>query len=155
MSRHRLTVLLVLLLARVVASPEVSAQQTDSTAAQQETRQGEVRGVTLEPNYPNPFSRDTRIPFVLGADLFEDGRPVVVTLRVYNLLHQLIAIPTALDHPSGAGQPVQELRYDAPGRYLAYWDGTDQGGRRVSSGVYFCEIRANRARDILRIAVTR
>ncbi|MGD2151952.1 MAG: hypothetical protein PVG79_01715 [Gemmatimonadales bacterium] len=155
MSRHRSAVLLVLLLCSGPASLEVSAQQTDNTASLQDAQQGEVRGVRLEPNYPNPFSHETRIPFVLGADLFEDGRPVVVTVRIYNLLHQEIAIPEALDHPTGAGQPLQELRYEAPGRYLAYWDGTDQAGRRVSSGVYFCEIRANRARDVSRIAVTR
>ncbi|MGD2216253.1 MAG: hypothetical protein PVJ64_05840 [Gemmatimonadales bacterium] len=80
---------------------------------------------------------------------------MVVSIRIYNLLHQPIAIPTALDHPTSAGQPLQELRYEAPGRYEAYWDGTDQSGRRVSSGVYFCEIFANRARDVRRLAVTR
>lgn len=155
MSRHRAAVLLVLLLCSSLTSFEVWAQQLDNAAGQEATRQGEVRGVQLQPNYPNPFSQETRIPFILGADLFEDGRPVVVTIRIYNLLRQPIAIPTALDHPASAGQPVQELRYDAPGRYEAHWDGTDQNGRRVSSGVYFCEIVANRARDVGRIAVTR
>ncbi len=155
MSRHRSAVLLVLLLCSGLTSLEVSAQQTDNAAGQDPTRQGEVRGVQLEPNYPNPFAQETRIPFILGADLFEDGRPVVVTIRIYNLLHQPIAIPTALDHPTSAGQPLQELRYEAPGRYEAHWDGTDQSGRRVSSGVYFCEIVANRARAVSRIAVTR
>ncbi len=109
----------------------------------------------LEPNYPNPFTRETRIPFVLGADLFENGNPVVVTVRIYNLLRQLIAVPTAIDHPTAAGQPVQELTYEAPGRYEVYWDGTDRSGRRVPSGIYFCEIIANRSRDVSRMAVTR
>ncbi|NIN72864.1 MAG: hypothetical protein GTO46_13245 [Gemmatimonadetes bacterium] len=155
MSRHRSAVLLVLLLCSGLTSIEVSARQTDNAAGQEPTGQGEVRGVQLEPNYPNPFSQETRIPFILGADLFEDGRPVVVTIRIYNLLRQPIAIPTALDHPTSAGQPLQELRYEVPGRYEAHWDGTDQSGRRVSSGVYFCEILANRARAVSRIAVTR
>jgi hypothetical protein len=154
-SRHRPAVLLVLVLCAGPASLEVFAQQTDNAATIQGAQQGEVRGVQLEPNYPNPFAQDTRIPFILGADLFEGGHPVVVTIRIYNLLHQEIAIPTALDHPSLSGQPVQELRYEAPGRYEAFWDGTDRSGRRVSSGVYFCEIIANRARDVSRIAVTR
>ncbi|UCC74447.1 MAG: hypothetical protein JSV86_07800 [Gemmatimonadota bacterium] len=155
MSKHRIAVLLVLLLARGLISPEVSAQQTDSTAVQQDPRQAEVRGVQLEPNYPNPFSRETRIPFILGADLFEDGRAAIVSIRIYNLLRQPIAIPTAIDHPTAAGQPVQELRYDAPGRYEVFWDGTDRSGRRVPSGVYFCEIIANRSRAVSRLAVTR
>ncbi len=109
----------------------------------------------MEQNYPNPFTRETRIPFILGEDLFEEGRPVVVTVRIYNLLRQLVAVPTATDHPTAAGQPVQELRYDTPGRYEVFWDGTDRNGRRVPSGIYFCEIVANRARDVTRMAVTR
>ncbi len=153
--KHSLAVLLVLLLARVAGVPEAVAQQTDSTAAPQEATQEEVRGVELEQNYPNPFSRETRIPFVLGADLFEDGRPVVVSVRVYNVLRQLVAVPIALDHPTSAGTPAQELRYEAPGRYLLYWDGTDSSGQQVSSGIYFCQIIASRSQDIIKMVVTR
>ncbi|NIR43174.1 MAG: T9SS type A sorting domain-containing protein [Gemmatimonadetes bacterium] len=156
MRHSRYAVLLVLLLAWIPDSPEVFAQQSDTaTAAQEESQEGEVRGVALEQNYPNPFRRDTRIPFVLGEGLFEDGTSVVVSVRIYNVLGQLVSIPTALDHPSAAGQPALELRYDRPGRYLLYWDGTDQSGRRVNSGIYFCRITANRAQDLLKIAVSR
>ncbi len=154
--KHSFTVLLVLLLSRAaVSSPELLAQQTDTTATQQDTRQGEVRGVALEQNYPNPFTRETRIPFVLGSDLFEDGRPAVVTVHIYNVLHQLVAVPTALDHPSAPGQPARELRYDAPGRYELYWDGLDTSGQPVASGIYFCQIVANRSRDLRKMIVTR
>ncbi len=153
--KHRFSVLLVLLLVRVPSIPGVFAQQTDTTAAPEGARQSEVRGVELEQNYPNPFSRETRIPFVLGADLFEDGRPVVVTVRIYNVLRQLIAIPISLDHPSAVGQPAQELRFDSPGRYLLYWDGTDRGGQQVSSGIYFCQIVTSRSQDIIKMIVTR
>ncbi len=153
--KHSLTVLLVLLLARAAGTPEVFAQQADSTAAQEEARQGEIRGVALEQNYPNPFSGETRIPFVLGPDLFQDGQPVVVRVRIFNVLRQLVAVPVALDHPTAAGQPALELRFDSPGRYLLYWDGTDRDGQPVASGVYFCQIVANRSRDIGKMIVTR
>lgn len=153
--KHRFSVLLVLLLVRVPSIPGVFAQQTDTTAVPQEARQSEVRGVELEQNYPNPFDRETRIPFVLGADLFEEGRPVVVTVRIYNVLRQLIAIPVSLDHPTAVGQPAQELTFDSPGRFLLYWDGTDRSGQRVSSGIYFCQIVANRSQDIIKMIVTR
>lgn len=153
--KHSLSVLLVLLVARAPGSPEVFAQQTDSTAVPQEVTQDEVRGVRLEPNYPNPFRNETRIPFVLGEDLFQDGRPVLVTVRIYNLLRQLVANPIALDHPTAAGQPARELSYEAPGRYLLYWDGTDRNGQLVSSGIYFCQIIANRAQDVRKMIVTR
>ncbi|UCF18422.1 MAG: hypothetical protein JSU87_10765 [Gemmatimonadota bacterium] len=153
--KHSYAVLLVLLLARAGSSPELHAQQSDSTTVQQEPRQGEVRGVRLEPNYPNPFSGETRIPFVLGADLFQDGQPVLVTVRIYNVLRQQVALPIVLDHPTSAGQPAQELRFDTPGRYELYWDGMDRSGQQVASGMYFCEIIANRARDVRKMIVTR
>jgi hypothetical protein len=144
------------MLVRIPCSPEVFAQQTDTTAAgQQEAQEEEVRGVALEQNYPNPFRRDTRIPFVLGADLFQEGRSPLVNVQIYNILHQPVAVPTALDHPSATGQPVRQLRYDRPGRYLLYWDGTDDSGRRVNSGIYFCQITAGRSQALLKLVVSR
>ncbi len=156
MRHSSFAVLLVLMLVRIPCSPEVFAQQTDTTAAgQQEAQEEEVRGVALEQNYPNPFRRDTRIPFVLGADLFQEGRSPLVNVQIYNILHQPVAVPTALDHPSATGQPVRQLRYDRPGRYLLYWDGTDDSGRRVNSGIYFCQITAGRSQALLKLVVSR
>ncbi len=152
--RHRLCVLLVLL-AGVLVSPEAFAQQTDATGGPGQRDLSQVSGVVLEQNYPNPFSTDTRIPFILGEDLFQDGRPVVVSVRIYNLLRQLIAVPKAVDHPSAAGQPASELRYDRPGRYLLYWDGTNTSGDKVTSGIYFCQIIANGHTAVGRMIVTR
>lgn len=149
-------VLLALLLARALLSPELFAQQAD-TAADPALRDGpqEVRGLELEQNFPNPFSTETRIPFRLGEELFEDGRPVLVSVRIFNVLRQLVAIPTALDHPSFSGEPALELQYDAPGRYLLHWDGRDLRGERVSSGVYFCQIIANRSHAVRKMIVIR
>ena len=108
--RHRYSVLLVLLLAQVVVSSETFAQRTDSTDAVLQTpgQQEEVRGVSLEQNYPNPFRTETRIPFVLGADLFKDGRSVVVSVRVYNIIGQHIATPIVNDNVHAAGPPAEE-----------------------------------------------
>ena len=149
-------VLLVLLLARALFSPEAIAQQSDTTAetGPQDVPQ-EVRGVELEPNFPNPFDTETRIPFVLGEDLFKDGRPVVVTVRIFNVLRQLVAIPTALDHPTDPGSPAMNLRYEEPGRYMLYWDGRDSSGEPVGSGIYFCQIVANGVTDVRKMAVIR
>lgn len=97
----------------------------------------------LEQNYPNPFNPETTIPFILGDELFVDGNPVVVSLRIFNLLSQPVAFPVALSHPAGAGVPVRTLEYGQPGRHEAFWDGTDQSGRQVASGIYFMQLTVN------------
>ena len=96
----------------------------------------------LDQNYPNPFNPETTIPFTLGDELFASGGPVVVTLRVFNLLSQPVAYPVALQHPAGAVE-VRGLEYTQPGRHEAYWDGTDQSGRQVASGIYFMMLTVN------------
>jgi FlgD Ig-like domain len=100
-------------------------------------------GFELGDNYPNPFNPETTIPFVLGDELFADGRPVVVSVRIFNLLGQPVAWPVALSHPAGAGVETRQLEYAQPGRYEAFWDGTDQSGRQVSSGIYFVQLTVN------------
>jgi len=118
----------VLLLGFGILSTPVSAQSGSGSRD---------RGFQLEQNFPNPFNPVTRIPFVLREEMFRDGTPVVVTVRVYNVLRQLVAVPTALDHPSGNAAPVEHLEYTTPGRHVAYWDGLDKDGRKVASGIYF------------------
>ena len=103
------------------------------------------RGFQLEQNFPNPFNPVTRIPFVLRDESFRDGKPAEVTIRIYNVLRQLVAVPTALDHPSGNATPVERLEYTTPGRHVAYWDGLDKDGRKVASGIYFVLMWVNGA----------
>lgn len=75
----------------------------------------------LEQNYPNPFNPETIIKFQLPAA----GR---VTLAVYNIL----------------GQKVRTLvneRREA-GFYEAVWNGRDERGGQLASGVYIYHLRA-------------
>ena len=106
---------------------------------------GRASGFQLEQNYPNPFNPETTIPFVLGEELFLDGRPATVTIRIFNIVQQLVAVPVALRHPSGEGLQLLQLEYFQPGRYEAFWDGTDQSGRPVASGIYFMQLTVNGA----------
>lgn len=76
----------------------------------------------LRRNRPNPFRTSTVLPYSLPL-------PCNVTLRIVD----------------GAGRAVRTLarhRPREPGVYQAVWDGTDAGGRRVASGVYFCQLEA-------------
>jgi len=110
-------------------------------------------GFQLEQNYPNPFNPETTIRFVLGDALFADGRPVMVTVRIFNLLGQPVAYPVALSHPAGAGVETRSLEYAQPGRYEAFWDGTDQSGRQVSSGIYFVQLTVNGVSKVRKITI--
>jgi len=113
-------------------------------------------GFKLEQNYPNPFNPDTRIPFELEDALFEEGKPVTVSIRIYNILTQFVAAPVALRHPGGEGLPLLQLGYTSPGRYEAYWDGRDRHGKQVASGVYFVQMRVDdRGPAVRRMFVTK
>jgi len=101
------------------------------------------RGFQLGQNYPNPFNPETRIPFELYEEVFVDGRPATVSIRIYNILLQYVASPTALNHPMGDRTPVIDLEYHTPGRHEVYWDGRDRSGNPVASGVYILELTVN------------
>lgn len=98
--------------------------------------------VELGQNYPNPFNPETTIPFVLPESLFQGGQRPVVSLRIYNVLAQLVAVPIL----QGSGEPLENLRVDwnGTGRYAAYWNGkvldTD---REAASGVYVYQLVVN------------
>lgn len=114
-----------------------------SASAQTPPRNGGGPGFDLEQNYPNPFNPETTIPFTLGEELFAAGNPVLVSLRIFNLLSQPVAFPVALSHAAGPGVEVLNLEYTQPGRHEAFWDGTDQSGRQVASGIYFMQLTVN------------
>ena len=97
-------------------------------------------GVILGQNYPNPFTPDTRIPFSVGdaAGCKDPNRQFKVTLRIYNLLSQPIAVPVMQDGGGGVstGQPIEGKMLPCS-QYTAYWDGqyqTLRDGKMVSTG---------------------
>ena len=72
-------------------------------------------------NYPNPFNPETWIPYRLAEDTF-------VTLVIYDLNGQVVRT-VDVGHRIAA---VYESRSKA-----IYWDGRNDVGERVASGVYF------------------
>ncbi len=72
--------------------------------------------VDLRANFPNPFNPVTNISFALS-------NPATVELSVYNVLGRKVATLINGDLPAG--------------EHIVDWDGTDNTGRGVSSGVYF------------------
>ena len=142
---RRMVGVLSVLLLLLCSAQAVSAQDVGRRG-----QSGQANGIQLDQNYPNPFNPETTIPFNLGEDLFVDGRSAVVTIRIFNILTQLVAQPVALRHPSGEGVLVDQLEYTQPGRYEAYWDGTDQMGRQVASGIYLMQLTVNGYKPLTR-----
>lgn len=143
--------LLVLALGALVPATS-SAQGTGSPPAQPPTTRRPAAG-GLEQNYPNPFNPETRIPFVVGdaATCTDAGRMHRVTLKVYNLLAQLVAVPVLVGGEGGVegGRPIENLTLPCR-RYVAYWNGKYQNtDREVASGVYLYRLEVD-GRSVVR-----
>jgi hypothetical protein len=77
----------------------------------------------LSQNYPNPFNPSTTIRFALPV-------PQRVLIDVVNILGQRVTTLIDDDMPAGNNQVT--------------WDGTDDFGRQVASGVYFYRLRTDK-----------
>ena len=77
-------------------------------------------------NYPNPFNPETWIPYRLAADAF-------VTLTIYDQTGQVVRT-LDVGHQIAA---VYESRSKA-----VYWDGSNELGEQVASGIYFYHLSA-------------
>jgi len=76
---------------------------------------------SLHQNRPNPFNPVTTVSYDVAT-------PGVVSIRIYNVSGQLVS--TILDEFKGVG------------RYEAVWDGRDNSGAPVTTGVYFYRMTA-------------
>jgi hypothetical protein len=85
-------------------------------------------------NVPNPFKSITRIAFSLE-------RETLVRLQIFD----------------GQGHLVRTLVDDIrqPNRYVEYWDGMDDDGRQMPSGVYFCQVKAGDLIEAKRMVLVR
>jgi hypothetical protein len=132
--RRILGVAVVLLLVSLVIPSGAEAQQQGNNDRARSR---------LAPNWPNPFNPETRFAFELFESDFPGDRPAVVTLRIRNVLGELVAIPEALEHPEGGRPQVTNLQYSAPGVKQAWWGGYNLRGQKVASGPYVLEIIVN------------
>lgn len=136
-------VLLVFALAPTLASGQKSERRHGATP-----KMGR-----LEANQPNPFPSETSIPFRIGEDSCETGTGRhVVTLRIYNILSQLVAVPVLVDldarsdslapddSTSTPPRPITDLSLSC-GTYAARWDGKHgRTGRLAPPGVYMYQL---------------
>lgn len=79
----------------------------------------------LSQNYPNPFNAESTIRYDIPAQV---GNAVEVKIYIYNILGQRVR--TLVDGKQ------------APGSYKVIWNGRNDRGLQVSTGVYFFTMRA-------------
>lgn len=93
-----------------------------TSAGDQDKMRNAVMTFALFQNYPNPFNPATTIEYRLekSAD---------VTLSIFNV----------------GGQCLRSFSFGQvrAGMHQSTWDGKDEGGQQVASGVYFYMLRAN------------
>ena len=127
----------------------LSASWSSNAWAQtNEQRQtGSRKAGMLGPNQPNPVATETTISFRIGDDSCESGQERhVVTLRIYNILSQLVAIPVLVDSLAGGDStravPPALTNLPLPcGAYAARWDGRQANtGAWAAPGVYMYQL---------------
>jgi len=91
-----------------------------------------VRSLALHPNYPNPFNPRTTIAYTL----VDAGRVIV---RIYDAAGRFVR--TLVDEDKTAGP------------HSTAWDGVDDTGRAVSSGVYFVRLESGGAVETRKIVL--
>jgi hypothetical protein len=79
--------------------------------------------VSLNSNYPNPFNPETSISFTVGSEQHQQ-----VDIEIFNI----------------KGQKVRTLVSEVyeVGEHSVVWNGTDDNGRSVASGIYFYRMTA-------------
>ena len=80
----------------------------------------------LLPNYPNPFNPETWFPYQLAT-------PASVTLSIYSVEGHLVRTLDIGHQPVGVYRSKHRT---------AYWDGKNQYGEKVASGLYFYTLTA-------------
>ena len=89
----------------------------------------------LSDNYPNPFNPTTNISFSIPMQ-------TDVRINIYNIMGQLVANVTN-----------EQLN---AGTYSMQWNGTDQSGNMLPSGLYFYELEAgNEFRQIKKMTLVK
>jgi hypothetical protein len=90
----------------------------------------------LYQGYPNPMNPLATINYSVK----ETGR---VTLRIYDVSGRTVRVL------------VDEEKQASPAPYSVVWDGKNDSGQQVASGVYFCEMKAKRFNSAKKIVVLR
>jgi subtilisin family serine protease len=129
-----------------VTSAKEKYQSIATNIEDQDNKKNLPEDFCLRQNYPNPFNLSTAIPFELRGESKELRAPQP-TERKDNFLSlsmdEISTIHTSVKIYNIRGQVVKTLFEGAlpPGRYEIAWDGKDESGAEVASGVYLYRLK--------------
>ncbi len=96
---------------------------------------------SLSQNYPNPFNPWTSIQYTVGGSQLMVHSPIHTTLKIYNILGQKVR--TLVDEPKKSGS------------HQVIWDGKDEKGDQVASGVYFYKLEADKFSEVKKMLLVK
>ncbi len=91
----------------------------------------------LHVNYPNPFNPETWIPYQLAED-------AEITIRIYDTTGKVVR--TVFSGHQTSGYYINRSK-------AAYWDGRNESGEAVASGVYIYELTTPKTKQTKRLVV--
>ncbi|MFC1719359.1 FlgD immunoglobulin-like domain containing protein, partial [Candidatus Poribacteria bacterium] len=99
------------------------------------TTLGQIKRDQLLQNYPNPLNPDTWIPYRLAGDS-------KASMTIYDSTGQIVK--------------TLDLGHRKAGYHTTHWDGKDDSGQSLASGVYFCVLKVDDGfSDIKKMALLR
>ena len=98
-----------------------------------------VQETKLLPNYPNPFNPDTWIPYQLSE-------ASTVTVKIYDATGSLVRTINVGHKPGG---------YYLTRERAVYWNGRNEKGESVSSGVYFYTLNTDTYTQTRRMVIVK
>ena len=88
-------------------------------------------------NYPNPFNPETWIPYHLA-------NPSNVQITIYDTRGSIVRQLNLGHQPEG---------YYTSRSRAAYWDGRNDVGERVASGIYFYQLQAENVSSVRKMLI--
>jgi len=115
--------------------------RTDTSTAVLELEKEKLIVFLLQQNYPNPFNTTTIIPFTVHGKRETVNGPIPTSLKIYNVKGELVKVLVDEKKPSGD--------------YKVIWDGKNQKGEDVASGIYFYKLKAGNLSETKKMILIR
>lgn len=120
---------------KILATVQGGLPLSQLTEVGQPKHRQTLASFTLYQNYPNPFNPSTKIRY----DLSENSK---VVLKIFNILGQ-------------ETRTIVDEKLEMAGQHIVFWDGRDNHGNHVVSGIYFYRLETSKSARIRKMTLLR